>query len=217
MATVDAPDDRFRSLLDKLAVVVMSLTAIMSAWSGFQAAKWGGLMSISFSQAGAARTESTRFDNEANQQLAIDIGLFTSFADATADDNEVLADFYLQRFPPRLGVAVDEWLALDPLENSAAPATPFDLESYVIPAADTADELRAEAEQHAQDALDYNQQSDNYVFSSVLFAMVLFFAAFSTKVDSRIPAGIMMAVACVVFVVEVVIIASYPIEFQGPF
>jgi len=46
-----------RDLFDVVAVFVLSLTAVLTAWCGFQASKWGGDMSISFSQASSALSD----------------------------------------------------------------------------------------------------------------------------------------------------------------
>ena len=45
------------------AVVLMSLTAVLTAWTGFQSAKWSGVQAIAFSEAAALRTESVRSSN----------------------------------------------------------------------------------------------------------------------------------------------------------
>ncbi|WP_407320379.1 hypothetical protein UQW22_07980 [Isoptericola halotolerans] len=41
-----------------VAVVVLSLTAILTTWCGFGSSKWSGQMSIQFSQASSARIQS---------------------------------------------------------------------------------------------------------------------------------------------------------------
>ena len=46
--------------LELVAVLLLSITAIMTAWAGFQSSKWGGAMSISFAQASTARIEAAR-------------------------------------------------------------------------------------------------------------------------------------------------------------
>ncbi len=57
-AAPDKPTDR----LEAVAAVVLALAVVFIAWAAFQAGKWSGEQSIKFSEAGAARTESTRFD-----------------------------------------------------------------------------------------------------------------------------------------------------------
>ena len=49
-------------------VVLLSVTTIAAAWSGFEASKSGGAMSIAFSQASAARVEATSFQTIVNRK-----------------------------------------------------------------------------------------------------------------------------------------------------
>lgn len=42
-----------------VAVVLLSITTVLTAWSGFQSSKWSGAMSIAFSQASSARIQAS--------------------------------------------------------------------------------------------------------------------------------------------------------------
>src|SRR6476620_3630407 len=53
-----------------VVVVLLSVTTILTAWVGFQSSKWGGAMSISFSQASTQRIEATRYEGVANRKLS---------------------------------------------------------------------------------------------------------------------------------------------------
>ncbi|MCH8971372.1 MAG: hypothetical protein IH918_04710, partial [Acidobacteria bacterium] len=68
--------------VELIATILMALAAIFTAWAAFQSAKWSGEQATSFSRAGAARTESTRFDTRAGQQAGVDVAIFTSWLDA---------------------------------------------------------------------------------------------------------------------------------------
>ena len=169
-------------------------------------------MSIRFSEASATRTESVRLSNQANQQLSIDVALFTDYTAAVARDDARLATFTRDRFPDRLGVAVDAWEATDPLTSADAPATPFEMPEYVLAASDEADRLEGEADQRSQEAREANQRGDNYTITSVLFATVILLAALSSKVRGERTAMLLLGLAVVVFIGSVAVIATYPIE-----
>ncbi|RYJ05886.1 MAG: hypothetical protein EON52_09215, partial [Actinomycetales bacterium] len=66
-------NDEWRELI---AVVLLAVTAIVAAWTGFQASKWSGAMSISFSQASSARIEAARLDSDANRRVEVQVQLF---------------------------------------------------------------------------------------------------------------------------------------------
>lgn len=200
------------SRLELFAVLLMALTAVLTAWSAFEASKWGGVMSIDFSAANAARTESVRSSDLANRQVAIDVELFSNFANAFFAGDEAEMMFYRQRFPDRLAVAVDAWLATDPVNSADAPGTPFEMKEYVVEASEEADRLQREADQMSADARDANQTGDNYTITSVAFATVILLAALSSKVRMLRTARLLLGLSVVMFGASVAIIATYPIE-----
>jgi hypothetical protein len=208
-------DRAFAAVHDKIeliSVILIALTAVFTAWSAFESSKWGGVMSIDFSSAAAARTESVRASNDANRQITIDVGLFTTYADALAADEDELADFYRERFPDRLAVAVDAWLATDPLDAPGAPSSPFEMDEYQIDSADRAATLADEADEHSADARRANQRGDNYTITSVFFATAILFAALSSKIRSpRLGVGLLV-LAAVIFVATAFVIVSFPVE-----
>lgn len=200
------------SHLEIFAVLLIALTAVLTAWSAFEASKWGGVMSIKFSEANATRTESVRLSDEANRQLTIDVSLFTSYANAFYQGDQEEADFVRQRFPDRLDVATDAWEATDPLTSADAPETPFDMAEYVLAPADRAAELQAEADQRATEAREANQNGDNYTITSVLFATVILLAALSSKVRRLRTARLLIGLSVAVLACSVAVIATYPIK-----
>ncbi|MGY1755100.1 hypothetical protein [Blastococcus sp. SYSU D01042] len=99
------------SALELVAVLVLSITTILTAWSAFESSKWGGAMSIAFSQASSARIEAARLDEAGNVRISNHIGLWTEWAAATAAGDAELAEFFVERFPEPLASAHGAWLA----------------------------------------------------------------------------------------------------------
>ena len=208
----DQEQSNFARRIELAGVLLIALTAVLTAWTAFESSKWGGVMSIEFSTANATRTESIRQSNLANRQTVVDVSVFTSYVDAVAADDTNLADFYAQRFPDRLAVAVEAWEATDPLEDPDAPATPFDMPEYVLDAADEADRLETEAAAASQRARDSNQRSDNYTVTTVFLATVLLLAALSSKVDNSRLQVALLVTALGIFVAIGIVVASFPVE-----
>lgn len=195
---------------ETVAVVVLSVTAILTAWSGFEASKWGGAMSISFSQASSARIEASRNANTANAAKQIDLSTFAVWVQAYAEKDDALVKFTEERFPDRFRPAFDEWMAMKPLQNPKAPKTPFELASYVPPGQREAAADDARADRLFQTALRNNQRGDNYTILTVLFALVLFFAAFANRfTDSRL-SWTMLGGAIVLLIVGIGFLAAFP-------
>ena len=194
------------------AAVLLSLTTILTAWTAFQSAKWSGVQAIAFNEAGAARTESVRFSTVAGQQAAVDVSLFVRWAEAVALDQRDLETFLRERFRAEFTPALDAWLASDPLNNPQAPASPFEMEEYRLEAEETASELAAIAETRGGEGREANQTSDNYVLTTVFFAVVLFFVGVGTKFEGEKVRVALLAVATVGLIGGALTIVTFPIE-----
>jgi len=211
VASNDAADDESRTRLrETITVIVLSVTAILTAWSGFESSKWGGEMSIAFSQASSARIAASRDAAEASAAKQIDVSTFSLYVQAVAAGDARLASFAEDRMAERFKPAFEEWLAAKPLKNPDAPKTPFQLASYVPPGQEEAAAADARADHLFQVALRNNQRGDNYTILTVLFALVLFFAAFSGRFKAPRVQWTMLAGALVLLGVGVVLLATYP-------
>lgn len=193
-------------------VVLMGLSAVLTAWAGFQSAKWSGIQSTAYSRATAERTESVRASNEASHHRSVDVASFIAWVEAIAEEDLDRADFIRARFTDRLSTAVDAWEATDPLEDDAAPPTPFTMADYVVAAQDRADELAADADLIARKAAAAGQRVEQYVLITVLFALVLFFVAMSAKTVARRSRIVLLDVAAVGFLAGAVLLLVLPIE-----
>jgi hypothetical protein len=209
----DSDESRWGFTLELFAVLLMSLTAIATAWTGFQSSKWSGIMSIRFSEAAASRTESVRWSNTAAQEVNLDVSVFVAWVEATAVGNDDLAEFVRDRFPARLQVATDAWLDTDPLGDPSAPTSPFVMDEYAHEAAEEAVRLERLAETKSTEAREANQRSDNYILTTIVFASVIFFAALSSKLRDREARIALLSVAGVAFVGAVAVVLSFPIQW----
>ncbi len=227
----DEPQRLFGMRKDRvefISTIVLSAAVIAVAWSAFQSGKWSGVQAIAFSEAGANRVESTRFDTQAGQQTQIDVALFVDWVSAISDEiaegREVLRDgefveepgtlstFLFRRMRPEFRPALDAWLATDPVNNGDAPSSPFAMEEYVLDAAVEAERLQDEAEARAADAREANQIGDTYVLTAVVFATVLFFGGVAPKLERRWSRLIATGLAVVFFVAGTWTLLSLPVE-----
>ncbi len=214
--------------VELVATIVLAVATILTAWSGFQSGKWGGEQSVNFSEAGAARTESTRADTLAGQLTQIDVAMYIDWVTAISSElaSGAIAEESLDPYTPTKGTvsgflylrfrdeflpAADAWLATMPITNDDAPKSPFEMSEYVVAEGVNADELSAEADQKAEDARTANQNGDNYVLTMVLFASVLFFSGVSSKMNRPRNRVIVLGFGIVTLVVGLVILVSLPI------
>ena len=193
-----------------VAVILLAVTAILTAWTGFQASKWSGAMSISFSQASAARIEAGRLEGTANRKQTIQVSLFTQWLDAYQGGDQELADFLEARFPEPLATAFPQWVADQPLQNPDAAPTPFDMPTYVIPELEQAQQSDRRADERFATALVYNQRGDNYTLLTVAFAVVLFLGALSGRMRQQRAQWLLLGVGAVGSLVLTGVLLSFP-------
>lgn len=194
------------------ATVILALATIATAWGGYQAARWNSATGSSYSNENTLLQASNRADARADADLQIDVALFLEWIDATAAEDQRLADFYAERFRDEFKPAFDEWVALRPLQNPDAADSPFDLTSYRLADAIEAERLRAESAVAGSIARENSQIADNYVFVTVLFATTLFFAGVASNVASRRRAAFMLAFGVIVFGSTITWVLSFPID-----
>ncbi len=227
--STDAPADKPTDRLEQVAAIVLALAVVFIAWAAFQSGKWGGEQSIKFSEAGAARTESTRSDTRAGQLAQIDVAMYIDWVTALSSelrDGLIPEISNIQAYEPTRGTvsgflflrmreefvpALEAWLATDPISNPDAPPTPFTMAEYTLADAAEADRLTMVADEAAVDARAANQTGDNYVLTAVLFAAVLFFAGVASRLENRWNRRFVNLVGIIVVVVGAVILVQLPI------
>jgi hypothetical protein len=203
------PTDRW---VEVVAASVLALATIASAWSAYQATRWGGVQAAAFAEAGALRAESVRASDLADAELTVDVEYFAIWLDGASQGEEDLQQRVEDSFRPEFAVAFDAWQATDPFVNPDAPHTPFEMEEYSVAAAQDTDALRSEAERAAGEALDANQTGDNYVLTTVLFASVLFFAGISTKFQGRRIKLALVVLGLAAFIAGASILLTFPVH-----
>lgn len=172
-------------------------------------------------------------DTAAGQQAIVDIGMFTTWSEALADeilgggassdltkyqpDETKLSGFFYSRFRAEFLPAMEAWMDTDPLSNASAPKTPFVTNgsngepAYVLANALEADRLAQVADEKSAEALVANQNGDNYVLTMVLFASVLFFAGISSKLTVTRNRQIAVGVGSILLATGAIILGSLPI------
>lgn len=206
-----AKDALWKNRIEIITTVIMAITAITIAWSSYQAALWGGEQSTNYSQASSKRVESVRSSLTGYQAVTIDLILFTDWIDAISTDNQDKADFLFARMRDEMKPALDEWLATDPFNDSTAPTTPFDMESYEVSQLEVSSQLEEAAGESFEQAQLANQYGDDYVLATVWMASVLFFAGIATRFKALKVQIAVTLLAIALLVLGLISLASFPI------
>jgi hypothetical protein len=211
---IDLPTrfDRWEPLAEVIATLVLAFATLATAWSGYQATRWGGEQSTSYSQAGALRTESVRASNQAGQLTQVDIGLFTNWVNAFAAGDEELATFYEKRFRDEFQPAFDAWIATDPRYNPDAPSSPFELPEYQVSLAEESADLEKQAEEMFSHGEEANQISDQYVLNTVVLASVLFLGGIASRFKAMSARWVIIVISLAILAFGLFNISTYPIQ-----
>jgi hypothetical protein len=211
---IDLPTrfDRWEPLAEVFVTVVLAFATLATAWSGYQAARWGGEQSTSYSEAGTLRIESTRASTQAGQQVQIDIGMFTNWVNAFAHEDLQLAEFYMNRFRDEFRPAFEAWMATDPVNNPDAPETPFSMPEYQLDKAAEADRLEKEAEATFAEGAAANETSDKYILNTVFLASVLFLGGITSRFKAMSARWVIILFSLGVLIFGLVNLLTYPIQ-----
>jgi hypothetical protein len=191
--------------------IVLALATTASAWCAYQSKLWGGAQAARANAALRAGREGAVNSLAAMQARAFDASMFIAFMQARIDRNNAMESFLAQRFRPEMKAAVEAWLKLDPLNNPAAPSSPFRMAEYAQKeTAEVArqEELAAKAMVAAGEA---RRNSDNYVLLTVVFASVLFFGGIARAFDSRPLRTVLAALAVLLFFGTLIVLTTMPI------
>jgi hypothetical protein len=205
-----AGDDRRHEWVSIGEAVLLSIVALLAAWSGYSAAKWGTHSSLSLAKASSTRTRASLAQIQATQILTLDSVSFNAAMTAYASHDTKLFVLTLRRLRPGYRPAVHAWLALHPLTNPNAPPGPSYMPQYTIPQQSQATALNASADAYFSTGESAATTSDKYVRLTVLLAAVLFLVGIGSRVPVLLARYGLIGVAAALLVVSVVELLALP-------
>ena len=206
-----AAPSRGERLLEFGAVLLLSLTTLATAWSGYQAARWSGEQSEHYARASATRIKSQQQSTAAGQQRIDDLLYFNGWLDARQAGNHRLATIYRKRFRPGFVPAFEAWIAQRPFTNAHAIAGPLYMPQYRLAGTVRAAKLDAAADELYQAGTAAKANDDHYILSTVFFAAVLFFAGISLRLDWRPLRVVVLCLGGAMLLAGAVFVLSLPV------
>jgi hypothetical protein len=197
-------------LISVVEAVILSIVALLAAWSGYSAAKWGTRASLSLAHASATRTKASLADIQANQIRTLDSVSFNAVATAYASGNAKLFRVAVRRLRPGYQPAFRAWLATHPLTNPRAPPGPAYMPQYKVPQQAQANTLNAQADAYFSAGESAAETSDKYVRLTVILAAVLFLIGIGSRFPFQPARYGLITVAGVLLVVSVVQLLGLP-------
>lgn len=190
--------------------VVLSVVALLAAWSGYSAAQWDSESSTSIAESSTARAQANRDAIEGLQIQTLDAVRFNAAFAAYATKDARLFRLAVNRFRPEYRAAFDAWVATRPLKNPKAAPDPSYLPQYRI-----AQQIQGHAFDAKADALfkagqSASATSDKYVRLTVVLAAVLFLIGISSHFPVRVARYGLIGIAGVLLAFSVVSLIGLP-------
>ena len=201
---------RRERILEFSAVLLLSVATVCIAWSGYQAARWSGLQSRRYAQASTARALANRVSTLGGQERLQDLLNFNRWLEVSTDGNTQLASLYERRFRDEFRPAFTAWQAQDPLNTTKAVASPLLMPQYKVASFIKADQLEKLGDTRFEQAKEATEHADSYIFGTVFFAAVLFFAGISMRFQWFAMRVTVLAMSAVFLLYGIVHLANLP-------
>jgi hypothetical protein len=202
--------DHGGTLLPISEAVVLSIVAIVAAWSGFSAAKWGTHSSLGLAKASATRSKANRAYQEALTIRVGDSTTFNAWFGAYISGKLHEAGIARKRFRPGYRVAFDAWMATHPFTNPHAPPGPAYMPQYRVPGQAASVKLDAAADDQYTEGEKAAEHADDYIRATVILASVLFLIGISSHFPLRGVRIGLISVGVALLVFAGIVIATLP-------
>jgi hypothetical protein len=190
--------------------VLLSIVALLAAWSGYSAAKWSTESRLTLAEASTARTKANRANLDALELRNLDSSAFEAWFAAYIAGNQEAMALAARRFRPSFRVAFDAWRATKPETNPNAPRGPTYMPQYRQPGLARAKALDEQADEEFAAGAEAGETADKYIRGTVFLATVLFLVGISTHFPLLGARYGLIGLAAVLLVVSVVQLVQLP-------
>jgi hypothetical protein len=189
------------AVFEPIALVLLSLATVGTAWCSYQATVWGAVSQRTMNLSAAAGRRAAAGELKYQQMALLDVLLFTQYINARANSSNGMAGpasspanngrhasdlerFYADRFRNEAKTAFNAWMVTRPFENPNAPPHPFVTNFYQPRVLTEAASAEAESQRLWQQAGEAGRNGRGYVLITVLFTCALFCGGTASKFDS---------------------------------
>ncbi|MBV9193853.1 MAG: hypothetical protein JO168_06875 [Solirubrobacterales bacterium] len=200
----------FDRVVGIVEALLLSVVALMAAWSGYSAAKWSTDSSLSLAKASAARSKSGLAEVQATQIRTLDSVSFNAAETAYVAGDTKAFSLAVRRLRAGYKPAFEAWLATHPLKNPSAPADPSYMPQYRIPQEAQGAAYNAQANAYFNAGETASGTADKYVRLTVLLAAVLFLVGIGSRFPVRAGRYGLVGIAVALLIVSVVQLVGLP-------
>jgi hypothetical protein len=206
----DATSSR-RSALEMLAVLLLGLATVATAWSGYQSSQWSGNETTEARVATNQRIESSRLFSLASQKVAYDAGIVAQYAQAAANQQTKLMEFIRANLVrPEFLPTLDAWEAAVKAGGGQA-ANLFTNTDYLNAQFKPSKDAQALGDAANLRSEDASRNSSDYVLVTLITATALFFAGVTTSFKSPFARVLLLAIAGITLAYAASRLVSLPV------
>ncbi len=203
---------RAERIIEIVAVILLGISTIGTAWCGFEAARWSSTSADFARQTSDQHVESARLFGLATQKVAYDSTIAAQYAEAAANGNTRLLQFYRSSLVrPEFVPVLNRWEA--EVRAGRSPTPLADDPQYIeAQFADYQKSVEA-AEQSARDSQVAGDNSGAYVAVTILLAVTLFFSGVTSSFSYRPARALLLAAALATLALAASRLADLPVTF----
>jgi hypothetical protein len=196
------PRSKRERWVEILEAVVLAVVAVLTAWSGYQAARWEAQSATNYALATRTSVRAQERLTLAGQDRLYDIVTFNGWLAAKSANDVKLAAMFEHRFRPEYLVAFTAWQKLDPFNNSTAPPGPIFMPEYLNSNSSQSAKLSEQATAYFNQGVETRENADSYVRITVFLATVLLLTALSQRFKTFGPRIAVVGVAFILLAIS---------------
>jgi len=166
---------RNHRIIEVLAVLLLGVATIGTAWCGYQASRWNGKQDDDARRASDLQVQANREFGLATQVISYDTSSVSDYAAAVASGNDKLAEFYRTTIVrPAFLPVIDQWRAQ--IAAGQAPTNLLEDQQYIDSQTAPYRATQALVAKATTDSQDAGSTGDDYVLTTILLASGLPFS-----------------------------------------
>lgn len=211
-------NDLQQSRLETYNTVILAIATLAVAWCSYQAALWNGIQTFCLADSNKYGRLAQQNAIQAGQKIAMDEAVMITFMDAVLNKNQQRIDYMLQG-TGELAPVMSAWLAGHNARDTNAPLHPMATPAYqqlIKNRMQESEKMSKTGAEFYEKANKANRVADNYTMFTVLFSMVMFLGAITTKLVRTQPKVILTILAALICIgVLLIVIFSMPVAHKG--
>ncbi len=197
-------------LLEIMAVVLLGIATVGTAWCGYQATRWNSEQGRLSNEAASEETEAARLFGLATQTVSYDSMIVAQYAAAvTAGDDRLVAFYRSTLVRPEFLPVIDRWEAQ--IAEGEHPPNLLEDRAYLDEQLARYEAAKGQAAALEAESQEAQENADDYVLTTLLLAASLFLAGITTSFRVRTARVLLLAGAALVLAFAATRLVTLPV------